>query len=177
MAKSFRIGIYNDEELFISSVKTLVEKGFPVYDVFTPYPVHEIFHLLKRKTRIPTAGYFLGLLGAVSTLSFLIWACVISWPINYGGKPFNSFPSFIVITIVITILFVAIGSLTIFSARAKILPGRQNTIFDLRSADDMFIIAVESGAPDDPVSEQAGDLMLQLGADEVYHKEFENVTA
>ena len=177
MAKSFRIGIFKDEEMFILTVKALLEKGFTVYDVFTPYPVHEIFHLLKRKTRIPTAGYFLGLLGAIATISFLIWACVISWPINYGGKPFNSFPSFVVITIVITILFVAIGSLALFSARAKILPGRENTIFDLRSSDDMFIIAVESISPDDQVAEKAGDLMLQLGADEVYMKEFENVTA
>jgi hypothetical protein len=177
MPKSFRIGIYDDEERFISSVKTLIDKGYPIYDVFTPYPVHEIFDLLKRRTRIPTAGYFFGLIGAIATLSFLIWACVISWPINYGGKPFNSFPSFVVITIVITILFVAIGSLALFSARAKVLPGRGNTIFDRRSSDNMFVIAVEVISTDDPEGEMAGNLMLQLGAEEVYFKELEQVTA
>lgn len=177
MAKWFRIGVFNDEEMFISSVKSLLEKGFSIYDVFTPYPVHEILHLLKRKSRIPTAAYFFGLFGAVATLSFLIWACVISWPIEYGGKPFNSFPSFVVITVVITILFAAIGSLALFSARAGILPGRDNTVFDIRATNDRFVIVVEAVSPDDPEAESAGRLMIENGASEVVAKEIEKVIA
>ena len=175
MARSFRIGIFEDEERFVTSVRTLHEKGFSIYDVFTPYPVHEVFHMLKRKTRLPTVAYFLGLAGAVATLGFLIWACVISWPINYGGKPFNSFPSFVVITVVITILFVAIGSLALFSSGAKLLPGRENTIFDLRSTDDRFVIVVEAVSPDDTDAESAGNLMIENGASEVVSKKIEKV--
>jgi hypothetical protein len=175
MARSFRIGIFSDEERFISSVKTLHEKGYSIYDVFTPYPVHEVFHMLKRKTKLPTAAYFLGLAGAMATLGFLIWACVISWPIVYGGKPFNSFPSFVVITVVITILFVAIGSLAAFSSGAKLLPGRENTIFDLRSTDDRFVIVVEAVSPDDTDAESAGNLMIENGASEVVVKKIEKV--
>ena len=175
MARSFRIGIFEDEERFVTSVRTLHEKGFSIYDVFTPYPVHEVFHMLKRKTRLPTVAYFLGLAGACATLGFLIWACVISWPIDYGGKPFNSFPSFVVITIVITILFVAIGSLALFSSGAKLLPGRENTIFDLRSTDDRFVIVVEAVSPDDTDAERAGNLMMENGASEVVAKKIEKV--
>jgi hypothetical protein len=175
MTRSFRIGIFNDEERFITSVRTLHEKGFSIYDVFTPYPVHEVFHLLKRKTKLPTAAYFLGLAGAAATLGFLVWACVISWPIVYGGKPFNSFPSFIVITVVITILFVAIGSLAVFSSGAKLLPGRENTIFDLRSTDDRFVIVVEAFTPDGSDAENAGNLMKENGASEVVEKRVEKV--
>ncbi len=175
MTRSFKIGIFNDEERFIASVKTLYEKGFSIYEVFTPYPVHEVFHLLKRKSRIPTVAYFLGLAGAAATLGFLVWACVISWPIVYGGKPFNSFPSFVVITVVITILFVAIGSLAVFSSAAKILPGRENTIFDLRSTDDSFVIVVEAVIPDGSDAENAGNLMIENGASEVVVKKIEKV--
>jgi len=175
MTRSFKIGIFDDEERFIASVKTLHEKGFLIYDVFTPYPVHEIFNMLKRKTRLPTAAYFLGLTGAAATLGFLVWACVISWPIVYGGKPFNSFPSFVVITVVITILFVALGSLAVFSSAAKILPGRENTIFDLRSTDDRFVIVVETVAPDGSDAENAGNLMMKNGASEVVVKKIEKV--
>jgi Alternative complex III, ActD subunit len=175
MARSFRIGIFEDEERFVTSVRTLHEKGFSIYDVFTPYPVHEVFNMLKRKTRLPTVAYFLGLAGACATLGFLIWACVISWPIDYGGKPFNSFPSFVVITIVITILFVAIGSLALFSSGAKLLPGRENTIFDLRSTDDRFVIVVEAVSPDDTDAERAGNLMIENGASEVVAKKIEKV--
>ncbi len=175
MARIFKIGIFNDEERFISSVKILQEKGFSILDVFTPYPVHEIFQLLKRKTKLPTLAYFFGLFGIISTLSFLIYACVISWPIVYGGKPFNSFPSFVVITVVLTILTVGIASLAAFSARAKILPGRDNTIFDSRATNDKFVIVVETKSADDPDADKAGKLMIENGASEVIIKEFEKV--
>jgi hypothetical protein len=172
MAKSFRIGVFEDEERFISAVTALIGKGIDIHEVFTPYPVHEVLHMLKRKTRLPTAAYFLGLIGAAATLSFLIWACVISWPIVYGGKPFNSFPSFVVITIVITILFVAIGSLAVFSAGARIIPGSENTLFDLRATDNRFIIVIEA-APGD----EAERIMSENGASEVLVRDLEKVIA
>ncbi len=177
MAKSFRIGVFEDEEKFISSVRVLLEKGVQIHEVFTPYPVHEVLHLLKRRTRLPTAAYFFGLLGAVATLSFLIWACVISWPIVYGGKPFNSFPSFMVITIVITILFVAIGSLVFFSASGRIVPGSENTVFDLRATDNRFIIVIEADQENGNKADEAEKMMTENGASEVLVRDIEKVIA
>jgi hypothetical protein len=104
-----------------------------------------------------------------------VWACVISWPIVYGGKPFNSFPSFVVLTVVITILFVAIGSLALFSSSARIIPGRDNTIFDLRSTDDRFVIVVEAVTADGSDAVNAGKIMIDGGAAEVVEKKIEKV--
>ena len=59
MTRTFKIGIFDDEEKFLSSIKSLQEKNFLIYDVFTPYPVHEVFHLLKRKSRIADSSLFL----------------------------------------------------------------------------------------------------------------------
>ncbi len=148
MNRTFKIGIFDDEGKFISAIKLLQEEKLTIFDVFTPYPVHEVFHLLKRKSRLPTAAYFFGLFGIISTLAFLYYASVIDWPVVYGGKPFNSFPSFIVITLVITILTVTIASLALFSARSKLFPGRDNTIFDLRATDDKFVIVIETNIPE-----------------------------
>ena len=155
--------------------RSLQEKKLQIFDVFTPYPVHEVFHLLKRKSRLPTAAYFFGLFGILATLGFLYYASVINWPIVYGGKPFNSFPSFIVVTIVITILTVTIGSLALFSARSKLFPGRDNTIFDFRATDDKFVIVVDTDFPDISSAGRAGNIMEEQGAIEVIDKEFENV--
>lgn len=177
MTRSFRVGVYGDEDKFVSSVKKLLDKGVKIYEVFTPYPVHEVFHLLKRKSPILSAAYFLGILGVLATLSFLIWAGVISWPIDFGGKPTNAFPSFVVITIVLTILIVGIGSLAVFSAGGKILPGQENTIFDERATDDKFIIVVETGSDEDPDGEIAATTMRENGAEEIKLKEFKKVTA
>ncbi len=175
MAKTFKIGIFDEEEKFISSVKILQEQKYSIYEVFSPYPVNEVLHLLKRKTRLPTAAYFFGLFGIIATLAFLYYTSVISWPIDYGGKPFNSFPSFIVVTIVLTILVVTILSLALFSSRSKLYPGRENTIFDHRATDDKFIIVVDTEVLDKPSASRAGDSMKVEGAIEVIDKEMENV--
>src|SRR5664279_2953338 len=172
MARTFKIGIFDDEGKFISSIKSLQDQKLLIFEVFTPYPVNEVFHLLKRRSRLPTAAYFLGLFGIVSTLGFLYYASVIDWPIDLGGKPFNSFPSFIVITIVVTILTVTIGSLALFSARSKLFPGRDNTIFDNRATDDKFVIVVNT---DTPGQSLAGNIMEEQGAIEVIDKEYEKV--
>jgi hypothetical protein len=175
MNKRFKIGIFDDEEKFLSSIRSLKEQKFSIHDVFTPYPVHEVFHLLKRKSRLPTAAYFFGLFGIIVTLAFLYYTSVIDWPIVYGGKPFNSFPSFIVVTIVVTIFTVTIASLALFSARSKLFPGRDNTIFDLRATDDKFVIVVESDGAESSATDTVGDIMKQLGAVEVMDKEFGSV--
>ena len=177
MSKTYKIGIFDDEGKFISTIMLLQEQKYQIFDVFTPYPVHEVFHLLKRKSKLPTAAYFFGLFGILATLAFLYYPSVISWPVKYGGKPFNSFPSFIVVTIVVTILIVTIASLGLFSARSKLFPGRENTIFDTRATDDKFIIVVDTNLPDSSNAGRAGTIMEEQGAIEVIDKEFEKVEA
>ncbi len=177
MNRGFKIGIFDEEEKFISSIKSLQEKDYNIYDVFTPYPVHEVFHLLKRKSKLPAAAYFMGLSAILATLAFLYYTAVIDWPVVYGGKPLNSFPSFIVITIVLTILTVTIGSLALFSARSKLFPGRENTIFDHRATDDKFVIVINTGKLDRSGSDKAENIMKEQGAIEIIDKEFENVNA
>jgi len=175
MAKTFKIGIFDDEGKFIASLKLLKEKEYSIHDVFTPYPVHEVFHLLKRKSRLPTAAYFFGLFGIIATLAFLYYTSVVDWPIVYGGKPFNSFPSFIVVTIVVTIFTVTIASLALFSARSKLFPGRDNTIFEPGATNDKFVIVVETNVPDPADGFKAGRIMKEQGAIEVIDKEFGSV--
>jgi hypothetical protein len=175
MMKTFKIGIFDDEGKFISSIKALQDHKLEIFDVFTPYPVHEVFHLLKRKSKLPTAAYFFGLFGIVATLGFLYYTSVIDWPVVYGGKPFNSFPSFIVVTIVVTILTVTLASLALFSARSKLFPGRDNTIFDVGATDDKFVIVVATTSDDVVEAGRAGNIMETEGAVKVVDKEFEKV--
>jgi len=175
MVKAFKIGVFDEESKFISSLEALKENNLSVHDVFTPYPIHEVFHLLKRKSRLPTAAYFFGLFAIISVLGFLYYTSVISWPVVYGGKPFNSFPSFIVVTIVLTIFTVTIASLAAFSARSKLFPGRENTIFDPRGTDDKFIIVVDIDGKDQSSAVRAEELMKEKGATEILNKEFENI--
>lgn len=176
MNRTFKLGIFDEEEKFISSIKSLQAKDLKIHDVFTPYPVHEVFHILKRKSKLPTAAYFFGLFSIIAVLSFLYYTSVINWPIVYGGKPFNSFPSFIVVTLVLVIFTVTILSLAAFSASSKLYPGRENTIFDSRATDNKFVIVVDTEIMDKAAADQAGILMKDEGAVEIIDKEIENLS-
>jgi hypothetical protein len=83
----------------------------------------------------------------------------------------------IVVTIILTIFTVTIASLAAFSARSKLFPGRDNTIFDYRATDNMFVIVVAGDNADKTADERASRVMTDHGAVEVFDKEFENVKA
>ena len=169
----FKVGVFDDEEKLVSSLESLVEKGITVHEVFTPYPMHRVLKILKRKSRLPTAALIYGLTGAAAVLAFLYYTSVISWPIVYGGKPFNAFPSFIIITIVLTIFIVTIASLATFSARSKLIPGNQNPVFDERGTDDKFLIVLSDSEVEAKKFEEASQILKQGGAVEVVDKSYE----
>ncbi len=169
----FKVGVFDEEEKLISSLKSLDDKGISVYEVYTPYPIHRVLKILKRKSRLPTAALIYGIGGALAVLAFLYYTAVISWPIDYGGKPFNTFPSFIIITIVLTIFIVTIASLGTFSARSKLVPGNENPIFDERATDDKFIIVLMKSEVDEENFEEASRIMKSGGAVEIVEKTFE----
>jgi len=143
MSKDYILGVFEDEEKLVSAFDKIKEKGIIPVEVYTPYPVHEILHGMGNKTRITHAAFFYGLFAAIGILSFLTYAATISWPLNYGGKPFNSFPSFIVVTIVATILSVTLLTLFTFSFRAKVFPGKVPEIYHERATDDRFVMVID----------------------------------
>ncbi len=143
MNKEYILGVFNDEDSLVDAFEKVKAKGILPVEVYTPYPVHEILEGMGKKTRITHAAFFYGLFAALGILSFLYYAAVIDWPLKYGGKPFNSFPSFIVVTIVATILSVTLLTLFTFSARAKIFPGKKPRIFHERATDDKFVMVID----------------------------------
>jgi hypothetical protein len=51
-----------------------------------------------------------GILGGLAGFGLCYWSSVIEYPLNIGGRPFNSWPSFIPVTFECTILFAAIAA-------------------------------------------------------------------
>ncbi len=143
MNKNYILGVFNDEDNLVEAFEKVREQGIMPVEVYTPYPVHEILEGMKKRSFITHAAFFYGIFSALGVLGFLYYAAVISWPLKYGGKPFNSFPSFIVVTIVATILGVTLLTLFTFSVRAKIFPGKVPEIVHPRATDDKFVIVLD----------------------------------
>jgi hypothetical protein len=146
MSKDYILGVFNDEATLVDAFEKVKKKGIQPTEVYTPYPVHEILEGMGKKTRITHAAFFYGLFAAIGILGFLTYAASISWPLNYGGKPFNAFPSFIVVTIVATILSITLLTLFTFSIRAKIFPGKVPEIFHERATDDKFVMVIDKNS-------------------------------
>lgn len=158
------VGIFDDEEKLIDAIHKVKEKGIGVEEVYTPYPVFEVLELVGKKSRIRIVAYFYGLLAALSILGFLYYTSVISWPINYGGKPFNSFPSFLIVTLVLTIFSITVLSLFTFSYGAKLFPGQKAKVVDERATDDHFVMVVQG---DKDYNNEVSSILKEAGAVEI----------
>lgn len=168
--KKYLVGVFNDEHTLVDAFHKALEKGVVIEEVYTPYPIHEILVGMKNKTRITYAAFFYGVLAVALVHGGLYYAAVVSWPLDFGGKPFNTFPSFIVVGIVSTILSITLLTLLTFSVRSKIYPGKKADIIDIRATDDKFIILLDQDKMGIQKSEVT-QLFQKYGASEVYEKE------
>jgi len=165
------IGVFDSKHDLLHGIQAAKDNNLTIHEIYSPYPVMEAIEALGRKSRFKTAAFIYGVLAVISVLSFLYWTSVIDWPINYGGKPTNSFPSFIIITLVLTILSITILSLFTFSLRARIYPGKDYFLPDPRTTDDKFVILFDpstAGASFDTIA----SALKAHGASEVYQKAF-----
>jgi len=144
IAKKAIIGVFSSEDSLMDALCRLLAENLEPAEIYTPYPVHEALRALKRKSKISWAAWFFGFFGGLAVLAFLYYTAVIDWPLNYGGKPFNAFPSFITVTLVLIILIVTILTLLTFSVRAKIYPFKKAEILDERVTNDKFIIVYDA---------------------------------
>ncbi len=80
-----------------------------------------------RPSRLPWLVLMGGITGAVVGFGLQYYAAVIDYPWNIGGRPLNSWPSFIIITFEMTILFAAgtavLGMLLLQSVAATVSCG------------------------------------------------------
>ncbi len=164
------IGVFDEEVSLMAAVNQVKKEGFEINEIYTPYPMHDVIEAMGKKTRFTFAAFLYGFVGATSVLAFLYYTSVIDWPVNYGGKPTNAFPSFIVVAIILTILTVTIASLFTFSARAAIYPGKAYELPDERSTDDKFVIVFDKNTVKSNL-EKLTSILREQGALEVYEKE------
>jgi len=166
------ISVFDEEDKLLSAIHKVQEKGIKITEIYTPYPINEAIEAMGKKSRFTLAAFLFGFAGAVGVLAFLMYTAVFDWPINYGGKPTNAFPSFIVVTIVLTILTITLASLFTFSVRAKVYPGKSFVLPDNRSMDDKFIIVFNREENKDNPLDLIG-LLREEGATEIYQKELQ----
>jgi hypothetical protein len=138
--------------------------GYRKMDAYTPYPIEEISDALGfHKTRVPLIVLIGAILGGTSGYLLQYWISAISYPINVGGRPFVSWPAFIIVTFEMTILFggisAVVGMLGLNGLPMPYHPVFNNPRFSAASR-DRFFLCIEAA---DPKFDREGTLKFLNG--------------
>jgi hypothetical protein len=162
--KSIVYGYFTDENELLNAVKNLQDRGIAVADVRSPFPVHGLDSVLKlRRSKLPKVAFIGGIIGGILGLYFQVWVFTEAWPMNIGGKPFLSLPSFVPVTFELTILFAAFFMGIAFLVRSNLGPGSIPDILDEKVTDDHFQIIL-SGKNNKLSETELVDALVSTGA-------------
>jgi Protein of unknown function (DUF3341) len=93
----------------VKAARLATEAGYKRVDAYTPFPIEELAEALEfHRNGVPLVVLVGGILGCVSGYLMQWWIATVSYPVNIGGRPYHSWPAFIVVTFELTILFAVI---------------------------------------------------------------------
>lgn len=145
-------------------------EGYRRVDAYTPYPMEEVLDALHlHHSHVPKIVLAGGIVGMLAGFGLEYWISVIAYPLNIGGRPFNSWPAFVVPAFETTVLFAALSA--VFGMLAlNGLPQPYHPVFNVPSfaaaSRDRFFLCLE--AKDEKFdAETTKKLLRDLGAAEV----------
>jgi hypothetical protein len=139
---------FADPEALKDCIRRARSEGFECIDAYTPFPVEGVSEELgMHHSAVPLIVLIGGLVGGLGGAFMQWYSSVFDYPLNIGGRPFNSWPSFVVITFELTILcaglFGALGMLTLND-----LPKPHHALFNEphfdRATQDRFFFCIEA---------------------------------
>lgn len=92
----------------VEAAKAARAEGFQQMECYSPMPIHGLSDVLGYKNRLPLLILIGGLTGMCVGFGLCYWVSVMQYPLNIGGRPFNSWPAFVVPMFETTILFSAL---------------------------------------------------------------------
>ncbi len=125
--------------------------GYKKMDAYSPFPIHGLSDAIGfRDAKVPFMVFLGGLTGVACGFTLIWYTATIDYPLNVGGKPFNSLPSYIPISFECTVLFSALTAVFGMLALNK-LPKPYHAIFNTpgfeRCSQDRFFLAIEAEDP------------------------------
>jgi hypothetical protein len=135
----------------VKAARAAREAGYTRMDAYTPFPVEGLSEALNfRRTRVPLLVFLGGLFGCVTGYYMQYWCAGVSYPLDIGGRPLNSWPAFIPVTFEMTILCAALTAV-VGMLFLNGLPMPYHPTFNVprfaRASRDRFFLCIEGRDP------------------------------
>jgi len=144
MSRRLLVAVFQHEDDILGVTRAAREAGLKIVDVYAPFAVHGMDRAMGlRPSRLSRVCLIAGATGAILKLWFEIWTAAIDWPVNVGGKPWNSLPAFVPITFEVMVLFAGLATVAAFFLVSRLNPFRRVALAAPGVTNDRFALVVE----------------------------------
>src|ERR1041385_5332436 len=145
------MGEFDNPSDLVAAARRTYEAGYRRINGYSPYPIEELSEAIGfTRTALPLIVLIGGVLGGLGGFMMQYWMEVIDYPLNVGGKPFNSWPAFIPITFECTVLVAAFAAVLGMLVLNK-LPQPYHPVFNAPNfalaTRDRFFLVIEANDP------------------------------
>ena len=103
---------FDSAQALLDAARNTYQAGYKKIDAYSPFPIEGLAEEIGfHHDEVPLVVLIGGILGG--SLGYLMqwWCDAVDYPLNIGGRPYHSWPAFIVITFEMTVLFGGISAL------------------------------------------------------------------
>jgi hypothetical protein len=140
---------FESPEELLDRARRTYAAGYRKISAYSPFPIEGLSEAIGlRPSKLPLLVLLGGILGALGGFFMQYYASVIDYPWNIGGRPFNSWPSFVIVSFELTILVAALAGVVALLV-ANRLPMLYHPVFNAprfkQASQDRFFLCIKSG--------------------------------
>jgi len=164
------MGEFHHPQELVDAIEHVRAEGYTKIDAYTPYPIEEVWEAIgHHKSPVPLIVLIGGIVGGLSGFFLQYWVSAVEYPLNIGGRPYNSWPAFIPVTFECTILGAVLAAVAgVFILNG--LPEPYHPVFNVPhfafASRDRYFLCIEATDPKFD-RQRAHLLLLSLRASEV----------